>query len=59
MRAGLVLLVALMAGCSKEPDFDERFEVTERRIAEKAAVMERDLQAQEGRDTEPALSENK
>lgn len=58
MRPGL-LLVALLAGCSNEADFDERYEASQSRIAEKAAAMERELQVRQDSDARASEAQDK
>ena len=41
------LLAVLLSACGSEPDFDQRYAEAERRIEDRAAVMERDLEAQD------------
>lgn len=45
MRAA-ILLCLMLAGCSKEPTFDEEFEKHAAEIEAKAEKLERDLKAQ-------------
>ena len=41
MRAALVLAL-LLAGCSREPSFDERYAATETRLRAKAVQIDRE-----------------
>ncbi|GMM92557.1 hypothetical protein [Qipengyuania sp. MTN3-11] len=44
MRAAIVLMVFLaMAGCEREPSFDERYAEASTKITEKAQEMDREL----------------
>lgn len=46
MRGTAILALALaLAGCSREPSFDERYAKTEQQLSEKALAIDRDLAA--------------
>ena len=38
-------LLLLLAACSQEPDFDERYKATETELRQRAAEMDAELQA--------------
>ena len=44
MRRALILAL-LLAGCSREPSFDERYAATEQRLQTKAAQIDREAAA--------------
>jgi len=45
MRAAVLFGLALMAGCSREPDFDERYDAVSQEIGTKAKEMDAELQS--------------
>ena len=53
MRGAIVLALAL-AACEREPDFDERYEAAEERIAEISAQNEAALDRAEREDAQAA-----
>lgn len=44
MRKAFACVIALLAACDSEPDFDERYERTEREIRVKAAEIDAGLE---------------
>jgi len=54
MRAVALILALLLAGCSSEPSFDERYSTAEKDIREKAAEMDKEMAAREREASEAA-----
>lgn len=50
MRWTVILMFAVIAACSSEPDFDERYDRAEEEIRDKAAELDKDLRAGPDRD---------
>lgn len=51
MRLGLILAL-LLAGCSREPSFDERYAATQKQLSDKAAEIDRDVASGKNRGAE-------
>jgi hypothetical protein len=45
IRAPIALCLALLAGCNREPDFDQRFKAAGERLETKAAAIDKELDA--------------
>lgn len=43
MRLAVLIAALGFAGCQSEPDFDERYEATEKQLREKAHEMDQEL----------------
>jgi hypothetical protein len=46
MRAGVLLAMALVAGCNREPDFDERYDAASKEIGSAARSIDDELEKQ-------------
>lgn len=53
-RYGLAIALLLLAGCNREPDFDERYAGAEKSIRTKAAEIDADLAKRETLASEAA-----
>lgn len=58
MRAAVLFGLALLAGCSREPDFDERYDAVSQEIGTKAKEMDAELQSRAKAAGDSAASEN-
>ena len=47
MRGLIAIALLLVAGCGREPSFDERYATAEKDIRDKAATMDAEMAAQE------------
>lgn len=59
MRVAILLCVALLGACSREPTFDEAFKANEAELASKAAEIDTELDAaasDAGIESEPAAT---
>ena len=59
MRAAIMLCMALLGACSREPTFDETFKANEAELASMAAEIDAELDAaasDAGIESEPAAS---
>lgn len=45
---GIIFLALALAGCSREPTFDERYAATQQKLSEKSAAIDRELGAAKG-----------
>lgn len=43
MRTAIILGALLIAGCKREPDFDERYAAAQRQLEAKSAGIDRDI----------------
>ncbi len=43
MRGGCVIVLLLLAGCSREPDFDQRYDKAQQDLQAKAAKIDQEL----------------
>jgi hypothetical protein len=44
MRVALLVVLALLGACSREPDFDEQFEASSKQIGTKARKIDREME---------------
>lgn len=43
MRAALILVSLMLAGCQREPSFEERYAKTQQSLEQKAAAIDREV----------------
>ena len=58
MRAAVLFGLALLAACSREPDFDERYDAVSKEIGAKAKEIDAELQSRARAAGDSAASGN-